>query len=270
MGISFLVWSFTLGLIIGSFLNVLILRLNTGRSLKGRSACFSCTKQLLWYELIPLVSFVIQGGRCRGCGSRISPQYPLVELGTGLLWLGVAWKTLQVPVDVLAIAQFLLSAGLMSILMGIFVYDLKHQIIPNILVYTGWLLALAHVVFLFKSSDSFLYTIIAGVLVPLPLFLLWFLSRGRWMGFGDVKLVLILGWFLGLQEGLSALLLAFWIGALVSVGMLFFSKMKVGSVRLVPGLSRLTMKSEVPFAPFLIVGLWVVYFFDINLVAGFW
>lgn len=81
----FIIFTGLFGLIVGSFLNVVILRMNTGKTLGGRSMCLSCNKKLEWYELIPLVSFIIQRGRCTKCHSKISWQYPIVEAITAVL-----------------------------------------------------------------------------------------------------------------------------------------------------------------------------------------
>src|SRR3989338_6841366 len=83
---------FVFGLIVGSFLNVVIYRFNTAKSFGGRSACVSCQNKLCWYELIPLVSFLSQKGRCRNCKARISIQYPLVEFATGLIFVALFYK----------------------------------------------------------------------------------------------------------------------------------------------------------------------------------
>jgi prepilin signal peptidase PulO-like enzyme (type II secretory pathway) len=267
--VSLEIYAFALGLIVGSFLNVVILRYNTGKSLHGRSACFSCGHKLYWYELIPLGSFLLQGGRCRACGSFISLQYPLIELFSGILWWGVAIKVLEGSLTTISVLSFLMHALFMSALVVIFAYDLRHKIIPDLLVLGAGFLALLLIGIDYVQGQAIFQALIAGPLVAFPLYAMWLFSKGRAMGFGDVKLALVMGWFLGLEEGFTALLFSFWIGALVSVGMLLLSRSMggVGSPRLFLRLSRLTMKSEVPFAPFLLAGLLVTYFFDLNLVA---
>ena len=126
---------FALGLIIGSFLNVVIARYNTQKNFGGRSACMSCENKLCWYELIPLFSFFALRGRCRSCKTKISTQYPLVELGTGLLFALLFLKFQNVfffsTID-FAIS-YALYATMFSLLVVIAVYDLKHKIIPDTL-----------------------------------------------------------------------------------------------------------------------------------------
>ncbi len=246
-----------LGIIIGSFLNVVILRFNTGKGIDGRSGCFSCAKTLHWYELIPVASYLFQNGKCRGCKSSISAQYILVELATGALFALIAARVL-LPISemysVASIINLFISFTAASLLMVIFVYDLRHKIIPDIFSYGFAFLALMRLVLYYQG---YLFTfpgmldLLAGPLIALPFALIWLVSRGAWMGFGDAKLALGIGWFLGLAGAISAMCLAFWIGAVVSVGILL--------------LQSRAKKSEVPFAPFLIVGLLVVYFFPMDL-----
>jgi len=266
-----------LGFIIGSFLNVLVLRYNTGRSTQGRSACFSCTSVLAWYELVPVGSYLIQFGRCRHCDARISPQYPLVEILTGFLFALLHLKLFMGVVAWGYAVLFLFYGVLLSLLVAILVYDILHKIIPNGLVYLSGMLAFG---LLFLDSASFALRIpsvlelVAGPLVAFPFVLLWVFSRGRWMGLGDAKLALVMGWLLGLTQGFTAVLLAFWSGALVSVVLLVLSRAQglhdrftwTGTSRLLRSLPLLTMKSEVPFAPFLIVSLWFVFFTQFDLV----
>lgn len=252
---------FGLGLIVGSFLNVVALRYNTGR-LKdalfggGRSVCFSCGKKLKWYELIPLASFLVQGGRCRGCHSKISWQYPLVELFTGVVFVLVF---LHETVPALAILGWIIF----SILIVISVYDVKHKIIPDGLAYAFASLGLIYAILAISPSVSPLslsslyvidpWNLAAGPLLFLPFFALWYLSKGAWIGLGDGKLSLGIGWFLGLTGGISAVVMAFWLGAIVSIFLLVIERVFRTSFM------RLNMKSEIPFAPFLIFCTLLVY-----------
>src|SRR3989344_7889253 len=127
---------FIFGTIIGSFLNVVVLRYGT-KSISGRSFCFSCGKTLRWFELIPLFSFLAQGGRCRNCKAHISLQYPLVEFVTGLVFVAVAWKNLQPTTYNLQLYSPLswsvvgCQLLVFSLLIALSVYDLKHKIIPD-------------------------------------------------------------------------------------------------------------------------------------------
>lgn len=238
---------FLFGLIAGSFLNALLHRFQTGRGMGGRSQCASCGAVLSARDLVPLLSYALLGGKCRHCRARISPSYPLIEILAGLL---VLFTYLGTPDT----STFLIHSSLWLILLFIATYDLKHLVIPA---YFAEALALASFVALFLEGHTFvlpsLYALLAGPLTALPLFLLFLVSHGRWMGFGDPKLALGLGWFLGLEEGIAALLFSFWIGALISLFLLLRAAFR-GKEK------RLTMKSEVPFAPFLITGAALAYF----------
>lgn len=261
--ILFMIFYFIFGTIIGSFLNVVSLRYNTGVLLSGRSKCFSCNEGLKWFELIPIFSFVFQLGRCRECKSKISFQYPFVEFLTGSIFLGIFLKFSNIlftePSYFLLLSFYFMI--LFSILIVILIYDLKHKIIPDSLVYTFVGLALLGMFFNFSTLELSIPTLLSffsGPILFLPFFILWFISIGRWIGLGDAKLALGIGWFLGLSFGASAILLSFWIGAIVSIALMLFFSLNSRS-------KTITMKSEIPFGPFLILGLFIVFFFNINI-----
>jgi len=241
---------FVFGSIIGSFLNVVILRLNSGRTFKGRSECFSCGKKLSPAELIPILSFLTQNGRCRQCGSKISWQYPIVELITAVLFT-LTYLYFE-PISSGNLISFILTLIIFSILTVIAFYDLRHKIIPSQLSY---LLVIFAFLFSISESRTFKWEDLAAGPIFFAIFAaIWLISRGRWMGFGDAKLVLGIGLFLGLIKGVSALVLAFWIGAAVGICALFLSGKKI------------TMKSEIPFAPFLILGAILSFFLELDIL----
>ena len=124
---------FVFGAIIGSFLNVVIYRFNTGRGIGGRSACFSCRRTLMPSDLIPVLSFIFLRGKCRGCKSAVSFQYPLVEIMTGFLFAGVFYadQALLLVSPIAFTYNVAYHLVIMSILVVILVYDLKHKIIPR-------------------------------------------------------------------------------------------------------------------------------------------
>lgn len=261
MEILILMFVFIFGTIIGSFLNVVIYRLNTSlRISKGRSICFSCNKQLYWYELLPVFSFMIQKGRCRGCASRISHQYPIVEILTGIVFVFLSYHFLPMIfinplMYVFALSFFMF---IFALLIVITFYDLRHKIIPDRLVYTFILLSLISIFLNFSGVGSLLVwpslgQILAGPVIAMPFALLWYFSKGVFIGFGDIKLMLGLGWMLGISAGLSALMIAFWVGAIVGLFMLALARTKVN------------MKTEVPFAPFLVLGIFVAFLLSLDI-----
>jgi|AntRauTorcE11897_2_1112592.scaffolds.fasta_scaffold14682_2 leader peptidase (prepilin peptidase)/N-methyltransferase len=263
-----LIFIFILGTIIGSFLNVVIYRFNTGRTIGGRSKCMSCGYQLRWYDLVPVFSWIFNLGKCRKCGSKISWQYPLVELGTGVVFAGLFLKYLDLfAYPLIFNIFFIFNALIFSILIVIFVYDIRHKIIPNELSYTFALLALAQTIvtiFFFDKPETLqlinYLDLFAGLIFFFPFWALWFFSRGRWIGLGDGKLVLGIGWTLGLVYGVSALVLAFWIGAIFSVVFLLIDRLKSRK-------ENITMKTEIPFAPFLILGFLIEFFWKIDVIG---
>jgi prepilin signal peptidase PulO-like enzyme (type II secretory pathway) len=252
METSFLILAVIFGTLIGSFLNVVAARYNTGMGLGGRSKCFSCSKTLTWIELIPILSFLAQGAACKRCKSRISWQYPIVEAGVGILFGLIFWYFPPVSVEAAFTTLFYLI--ITSLLVVITVYDAKHKIIPDPLVFSFAALAFLR---LFVAPDlSFavpgLWQLLAGPLLALPFALLWVVSKGRWMGLGDAKLILGIGWVLGISAGISAVILAFWIGAIISVFWMYvaFRKFKT--------------RYEIPFGPYLILGMYLVLFWQIH------
>jgi leader peptidase (prepilin peptidase) / N-methyltransferase len=248
------------GLIIGSFLNVVIVRRDV-TSLGGRSACMSCGSGLAWYDMVPVFSWLALRGRCRSCGSHISAQYPIVEALTAIAFAIIGGSALVH--ETIAIVLALLMAALLIV---IAVYDTRHTIIPDQWSYLFALSAFAYMFARGIPEGAELYYWIAGPLAAIPITALWVVSRGRWIGLGDAKLCLGIGWLLGPIYGLGAVFFAFVIGAVVSVGILIplphvlRALQKWGIARFRATSAALTMKSEVAFGPFLIMSCFIVWF----------
>ena len=272
MTFSIIIIFFILGLIIGSFLNVVILRYNTDRSLGGRSSCMSCQNNLSWYELIPIFSFFALKGRCKTCKTKISIQYPLVELISGVIFASLFWKFSSLfYLDTLIFAfTYAYYVIIFSILLIICVYDIKHKIIPDTLVFI--FIAFSFVgMFFFNLRDYGLnffphipsfFEFLGTFIVALFFASIWLISHGKWIGLGDAKLALGLGFFLGMIKVLSATVLSFWIGAIVGIILIILNKIN--------GLSnKINMKSEIPFAPFLVLGAFLVFLFNFNFFPTF-
>lgn len=243
----FYLFIFLLGLIVGSFLNCVVYRLERGESfLKGRSYCPNCRHQLSWIDLVPLFSFVFLAGKCRYCKKPISGQYPLVELIAGLLFFLAAFSAS----NFLILGYWLL---VISFLIVIFVFDLKHYIIPDGAVWGATAVALIYNLrfLIYNQSSIFEFSILSGLGAAAFFLAIFLVSRGKWMGFGDVKLALLMGLFLGWPNILVALFLAFSIGAIIGICLIIFGKKK--------------FSSEVPFGPFLILGTFLALFFGQNL-----
>ncbi len=249
MDLYFLLLAFILGTIIGSFLNVVVFRYNTGMGLGGRSRCMSCARNLTWIELVPVFSFLSQKGTCRKCKTKISWQYPLVEFLAGVLFVLIffAFPPVTLITGIITLVQLVVA----SILMVIVVYDIKHKIIPDLLVYIFAAIAFIHL-FIFQTPA--LIDVLAGPLLALPFALLWLVSKGRWMGLGDAKIMLGIGWMVGFASGISAVFLAFWIGAAVSVAWMLIAFRKVKG------------HYEIPFAPYLVLGMYIVLLFGVSVI----
>lgn len=264
MDSAFPIWWFgVFGLIVGSFLNVLVLRLRSGEAwMGGRSKCPRCGHTLAWYDNIPLASFVWLRGRCRHCREPISWQYPLVELGTALLFIATAaaFDSWRGGGSWSGLAGLLVLQGALLV---VFVYDLLHMEIPlgpwgvGVAVSPFVLYAMAG-----ESGVSFEGALIghlaAGLAGAAFLGGLSWISRERWMGWGDAYLIFLLGAVVGFPGVLWIVTLGSGLGALIGVGLILLGKRALGS--------------RLPFGPFLIAGFWLVLlwprFFPDTPVAG--
>lgn len=221
---------FFFGLIIGSFLNALIYRLASHESIFEQSSkCPKCGHKLSWLDLIPVGSFFILGRRCRYCRKPISWQYPLVEIATAVAF------TLAYSVQRLAFSDATLFYTLHAahytlvfqliftcFLIIIFVYDLKHYLILDKVVFPAAGLAFAYQIVNQRAIDALIgAAILAGFFV-----ILFFISRGRWIGAGDVKLGLFLGFLVPFPETIALFFLAYLLGATVSVWLLLAARKK--------------------------------------------
>lgn len=253
-----------LGLIIGSFLNVVLYRFHTGKSINGSSHCLSCHIQLRWFELVPLFSYVVLRGRCRTCRSYIPPRYFVVELLTGVAFWFAATAVTSLILQIL-------TALFLSVLILVVVYDLAHTIIPDEFVLALMLLACVrwgYELYLGATMATLGWAFLAGLAAAGPFIFLWVISYGRWIGLGDAKLAFPLGMWIGIYGVVSLVMLAFWIGAGISVCLIGVqSVLKRGQFDLRITGRALTMKSEIPFAPFLISAFLAVYVFNIDAFA---
>lgn len=233
-----LIYIFIIGLTLGSFFNVVGLRVPQKQSIVApRSACPKCKHQLKPYELIPVLSYVIQGGKCRQCKVRISPLYPFVELLTGVLFaaapLVLGWS-----------AELFVAWTLISLFMIIFVSDITYMIIPDkvLLVFMGIFLLER----IFIPLDPWWNSLLGAAVGFFLLLLIAVISKGG-MGGGDIKLFALLGFVLGIKMVLLSFFLATLFGALFGIIGLLIGKLK--------------RKNPIPFGPFIAVGTLAAYFF---------
>lgn len=244
----FLFIFFFFGLLIGSFLNVVLARLRTEETLLGRSYCRSCRKYIAWYDNIPLISFLILGGKCRHCQESISPRYFCVEIGTAILFTLVGWKFFE-STSFVSWIETLLYLSVFSLAFVIALYDSKYFEIPMRLMWSMILIIILFFLFL----DSMMFTsvssvwdlrlyigIVSGIVAFEFFWLLSFVSRERWMGYGDAYVAFALGLLLG-SGTFTAIVLAFVCGSLYGISQILFG--------------RKHLSSQVPFAPFLFLGM---------------
>lgn len=276
----YLIIRFAFGLAIGSFLNVLATRydpdefLFTKKTVGGRSACPHCKRILRWYELIPILSFIFQGGRCLNCKEKISWLYPLGELTAGLIFALVPDKIAAISYPAISFfsPQIILWVSIFLTLQLLAFIDWRLGLVPDegslLLVILGALAAFAypinvvgvkvlsfigHFALLFGAQDS-LWTNRALALIIAALFFgfLSLITKGKGIGFGDLKLSLGLALVFGWPDMVLAMGFAFILGAIAGGLLLLFK--------------RRTMKSAVPFVPFLALGSALVFFFGFQIV----
>lgn len=236
------------GLLIGSFLNVVIYRLPREESIVfPGSHCTSCNHELSWYDNIPVLSYIMLGGKCRYCKAKISFQYPFVELLNGFLFV-IMYVFFGFSID------FIFYSLISSTLVAIGGVDLKEQLIPDSLVISILVLSVIHKALLYFISgvstniiDSILGLALAGGLF----LLIVLLSRGG-MGGGDVTLIGALGFVLGVKDILLVILLSFVLGAIISLFLLGF-KIK-------------SRKDPIPFGPFIILAFYITLLFGDSLI----
>lgn len=222
---------FFIGLCIGSFINVILFRLDRkGGIMAGRSECPKCLKQLKWYDLIPLLSYFKLRGKCRYCKKEISYIYPLTEAVTASM---VTLYFLANGFDFSFASWFYLSVIIMFIVLAFF--DALYLILPDKIVFTAIGTALLYDV-IFRRPELH-NLLLSGFLFSLAFAIIYLVSRGKWMGFGDVKLVLAIGLVLGYPLGLAAMVVAVWTAALLGIILLL--------------LKKATRKTALPFGSFL-------------------
>jgi leader peptidase (prepilin peptidase)/N-methyltransferase len=238
------------GLLIGSFLNVCIYRWPRDLSVvRPRSHCPNCQKQIAAWDNIPLVSYIVLAGKCRHCGARISPRYPLVEFATGALFF---YFVARLGPTLLAVKMCCLTAMLLALIFT----DLEERILPDEFTIGGTVLGLAFALFVpFKPESMTAPAILwlvggevtgqwaslaesaAGAFIPAL-----FLWGGGWLyykirhkeglGFGDVKLIAMVGAFLGLQGALQTLILGSLAGSVLGLAYIKLTKQDAGSYEL--------------------------------------
>jgi len=284
---------FVFGTIIGSFINVLVDRTDTKRSpFKGRSFCPYCHKTLAWWEMVPVLNYFYLKGRCSSCHHKLSFQYPMVELATGLLFALAFWRFFRFPLinlhlftvlnleNILILINLILWFYWIFVFLSISLYDLKKYLIlsevliPAIIIsffwriFLGVIVSVKHFSFLPQinlllgsqtyvfGNYSYLLSLILGIIFAGGLIsLLVYLTKEKAMGWGDAILAFFIGLILGWPEAIMALIIAFLSGGFASL--------------ILMALKKKTMKSYLPFAPFLSLGTVTVMLFGDIIIKGY-
>jgi prepilin signal peptidase PulO-like enzyme (type II secretory pathway) len=262
MEILLLIMVFVLGLCCGSFVNMLIYRtavqydlisnFQFSKSNKKRSFCDGCGKQLRWYENVPVISWLIQRGKTRCCGKKLSMLYPIVEIATGILFLiNFQFSIFNFQSNLNSfnfqfLIQLLLGFVIITFLVFSAVFDLKYMILPD---FSTVILTICATIFLFVEIPdlAFLQWKVLSAIISFGfLYFLYLITKKKGMGFGDVKLAFFMGLFLGYPKIIVAMYFAFVVGALVGLILMLFKK--AGK------------KTKISFGPFLILGTIVAWF----------
>ncbi len=272
VGIWLLAFLFFFGLCVGSFVNVLVLRFGFGQTPMPRSHCMACDAPILWHDLIPLVSYFVLRGRCRSCGSTFSWHYPAVELTVGILFL-LAFFLMPPVLSLWSVLAFAALLMFLTSLLALVVYDLRHTLVPMPFIYalvlSAFLAALSQSFFVgsyLPMGDAFL----GGAALFGFFFALVLVTGGRGMGMGDVYVAGAAGLLLGLFRGIEAIMFGVWSATLVYVALFLLSSIR-SKKRLLRFLPRVTMKTELPFVPFLAFGIGLALFTNLSpLSLGAW
>lgn len=286
-GLLFLLIGFAIGAILGSFIKALADRSLNNKSFWGRSYCPNCKHKLGWYDLFPILSYILLSGKCRYCHKKIGTEYLLIEVVMGLLIGFLFWQSfpgINLSLDpiryTLSLLDLLFKTFFISVLVVLFLTDIKEMFIPDRIVIPAVYISVIYLVSLtaFKigylyyylsqsalgrlllpphneyfqrhaliTAEPLIYSLLMGFLIGGFFWLIIIITRGKGMGGGDVKLGALIGLALGLPLSLVALMGSFFSGALLSLVLILFGRKKFGQT--------------IPFGPFLVSG---------SLVALFW
>lgn len=245
--------SFIFGVSIGSFVQVVATRLNVAPIVKSHSKCLSCGEALRISDLIPLISYVFLRGKCRYCKSPFGKANLIVEVVYGVIYVLLFHFILLGQGSLVMSGFWFVYYSLLFIVLGVIaLYDLKHTYLPILyLVFYGVLTTgMLGVRYLYEGD---LFVFLSPIIIGLPFIILWMVSRGKWVGFGDVILLLGVGAFFGVAQGFAVLLISIWLGAVV------------GIITYLTRKNRGDTNTAIPFVPFIAIAFLVVLFTDIDI-----
>lgn len=257
-------WLFIIGAFFGSFFNVLADRLSKEQTIGGRSKCDKCKHKLAWFDLIPIISFTLLSGKCRYCRAPITIGHLIAEILTGVAFILTYILSSRIYLEIHFELIFLALTGVIIVML---LSDFRYHIIPDEMQIALFILGV--ILLLFQQSipqiidlerlwsisflTAFGYQLLYGIIVLSPILLIFLITKGKGMGFGDVKLAFNMGFILGIWAGLAALYLGFITGGIAGLYLLLSRKKK--------------MKSKIAFGPFLLLGLYLMLFFNKEILA---
>jgi prepilin signal peptidase PulO-like enzyme (type II secretory pathway) len=243
---------FFIGAAIGSFTLVIVNRLHVAPIINGRSKCLSCSKKLAWYELIPVISYLIQRGKCRACEAKIGYEHVLVEVVYGLLYILLYSLFLKDKGINITSAWWAVYYSAMFVVSGVLVmYDLRHRLVPEYFLYAFVVLSAVMMMVRFFMEHN-VYEFMTPFILSVPSFFLYHITKKRGIGLGDVVLFSGVGMFLGTEAALASLIISVWSAAIIGITLQMFNS------------RQYHMKYALPFVPFMIIAMFFVLFTDIN------
>jgi prepilin signal peptidase PulO-like enzyme (type II secretory pathway) len=245
-GAGFIIFFFIFGTIFGSFINCLVYRLHSEKTMLGRSFCPKCKHILGFFDLFPIFSYIFLKTRCKYCKNKISVQYFLVELFTGIIFSFGYWfyfiNKIGLENNILFLIFYLVISFFLII---IFIYDLKYYLVLDVVVWPGIIIAFLYNFFLLKVD---LFSLLIAGVVGVSFFGIQFIfSKGKWIGGGDILIGLLIGFTLGWPKVILAIFISYILGSIIGIILLTFKK---------KGWS-----SQLPFGPFLVFSTWLTILF---------
>lgn len=247
--------SFIFGASIGSFVQVIASRLHVAPIMKGRSKCLSCGEALRASDLVPVISYLWLRGKCRHCKSVYGVSALVVEVLFGVTFVVLYQLIIKDQVSLLVSLLWLVYYTVLFGTLGVMaLYDRAHSYIPSMFLY-GYLALTAIMYCMRIVNDPHVLTMVSPVFVAMPFLLVWLITRGRGLGFGDVILFFGVGMFFDSLQGLAVLMVSVWLGAIVGIYIKYISK------------QRLSGTTAIPFVPFIVIGFLIVLFTDIDIFS---
>ncbi len=270
---SFILYSllFLFGGALGSFAGVIVDRLYIKSFLTGRSNCDSCNKRLNWYELIPVLSYLLLRGRCKKCKVKIGKEKFWTELFGSIfmiftynIYISKYFSSSLTKENIISGLSVLLLAGFLYIIISVIIfYDLKHKMVPTnfslLLIIIGVSFEIYKIfnykIFYGGINNLFWLDLFSGFLIALPFLLIYFLSKKKGVGFGDIIIYFAVGYLSGFIFGVSIFFISIWLGAIISIYLIIFYPKKY------------SRKSAIPFAPFILIATILVAFLQIDILG---